>query len=41
MLVTPVIMGLELATFRLCGEHDDDARILLPYNVPEVLYRIS
>jgi len=33
----PVIVRFDLAGFLFGGKHDDDAYILLPYDVPKVL----
>lgn len=41
LLARPVVMSLELAAFLLRGKHDYDTNILLPHDVPEILFRIS
>lgn len=33
-------MGFDLASFLLCGQHDNDTDVLLPDDVPKVLVKL-
>ena len=37
----PILVALDLAAFRLRGEHNNYANILLPDNTPEILTEVS
>ena len=37
----PVIVRFDLAAFIFCREHDNDANVLLPYDIPKVLRLVS
>jgi hypothetical protein len=41
VFVRPVIVGFDLTALLLSSQHDDNANILLPHDLPEVLYVIS
>jgi hypothetical protein len=41
VLVRPIVVGLDLSAFLFSSKHDDDANILLPHDLPEILRVVS